>query len=326
VNHRLIAHRGLFAVLAATVAVLLTGALATPASARTHVDEIALPNGFSPEDIAAGAGSSFYVGSLTDGAIFEGDFHEGTGHVVVPSSTGPTTGLFVQRQGGHDDLLWSAGGPSGQARLYDADSGKLLRTFQVADPSSGAFVSDVIVTKDAAYYSDSFVPQMYVIPLHRKHGRTVIPSAGAARTVPLHGDVVYQAGQFNLNGIAFVNDTLVMAQTVTGELFAVNPKTGNTKQIPLTDKDGDPAAIVGADGIAQRGNTLIAAENIPNRIATVQLNRHASRARLLDVISDPKLDVPSSVEENSGDFWALNARFTTPPGPNTTYNIVRVKP
>ncbi len=324
---RLTTHRGLLCVLAAAVVAVLTGAMAVPASARDQVSEIALPNGFSPEDIAAGAGSTFYTGSLATGAIFEGDFHAGTGHVFVPSSTGPTTGLFVQRQGGHDDLLWSAGGPSGQARLYDANSGRLLRTFQLADPASGTFVSDVIVTKDAAYYSDSFLPQLYVIPLHREHGRTVIPAANSARTVPLHGDVVYQGGgAFNLNGVAFVNDTLVMAQTVTGELFAVNPNTGNTTQIPLTDKAGNPAAIVGADGIAQRSNTLIVAENIPNRIATVQLSSHATRARLIETISDPKLDVPSSVEENSGDFWALNARFTTPAGPNTTYNVVRVEP
>jgi hypothetical protein len=45
---------------------------------------------------------------------------------------------------------------------------------------------------------------------------------------------------------------------------------------------------------------------------------------VVDVVSDPALDIPSSVERDGGDLFALNARFTTPPGPATTYDIVRV--
>ena len=35
---------------------------------------ILLPNGWQPEGIASGSGTSFYVGSLADGAIYVGDF------------------------------------------------------------------------------------------------------------------------------------------------------------------------------------------------------------------------------------------------------------
>jgi hypothetical protein len=48
-------------------------------------------------------------------------------------------------------------------------------------------------------------------------------------------------------------------------------------------------------------------------------------ARLVDVATSPALDIPSSVEEDRGDLFGLNARFTTPPSPTTTYTIVRVK-
>ena len=48
-------------------------------------------------------------------------------------------------------------------------------------------------------------------------------------------------------------------------------------------------------------------------------------ARLVDVATSPALDIPSSVEEDRGDLFGLNARFTTPATPTTTYTIVRVK-
>ena len=72
---------------------------------------IALPDGFSPEDITAGRGSSFYVGSLATGGIFRGDFRTGKGRLLVHSAAGPTTGLFLERRDdGHPDRLWAAGG------------------------------------------------------------------------------------------------------------------------------------------------------------------------------------------------------------------------
>ena len=310
----------LFAVLIAALAFLP----ASPASADSRPAVIHLPNGFSPEDITAGPHHTFFTGSLATGAIFKGSFTTGKGSLLVPSSTGPTTGLYLERRDGHD-RLWAAGGPSGQARVYDATTGALLRTFQLADPTSGSFVSDVIVTDKAAYYTDAFVQQLFVIPFSGHH--QALPDASAAMTVPLTGDVSYDPtpNAFNLNGLAAFKDTLVSAQTVTGELFRINPMTGVTKQIPITDKRGNPATIDGADGIAQRGNTLYAAENFPQKLVTVKVDSNLRGARLVDVATSPKLDIPSSVEEDRGDLFGLNARFTTPPGPNTTYDVVRVK-
>src|SRR5262249_48101541 len=152
-------------ILLACLATFGTTLIASPASAKEGPVRIALPNGFSPEDIAAGRHSTFYVGSLSSGAIFQGNFRTGSGHLLVNASDGPTPGLFLQRRDGGHDLLWAAGGPSGQARVYDASTGALLHTYHLVEPNSGAFVSDVIVTDTAAYYTDSFVQQMYVIHL-----------------------------------------------------------------------------------------------------------------------------------------------------------------
>jgi hypothetical protein len=309
------------AVLAAIVAFLAV-LVAPPVSADERADRIPLPNGFSPEDITAGPGHTFFVGSLSTGGIYEGSFRTGRGSLLVPSASGPTTGLYLERAHDHD-RLWAAGGPSGQARVYDARTGALLRTYQLADPASGTFVSDVIVTHDAAYYTDAFVQQLFVIPF--KHGGQELPGQEAVRTVPLTGDVSYVPGSFNLNGLAAVGDEIVSAQTVTGRLFRIDPATGVTREIPLTDEAGNPTTVPGADGIAQRGHTLFAAENFPEKIATIQLRSDLRAARVVDVVGDPDLDIPSSVEQDGGDLFGLNARFTTPAGPTTTYDIVRVE-
>ncbi len=323
-SHPRSATRTLLSVLTALVIACLAFLPASPASANARPATIALPNGFSPEDITAGPDHTFFVGSLATGAIYRGSFTTGKGSLLVPSATGPTTGLYLERRDGHD-RLWAAGGPSGQARVYDATTGALLRTFQLADPASGTFVSDVIVTDKAAYYTDAFVQQLFVIPFGGHH-RT-LPSPSAARTVPLTGDVSYVPGPnvFNLNGLAAFKDTLVSFQTVTGELFRINPMSGVTRQIPVTDKKGNPVTVDGADGIAQRSHTLFAAQNFPEKLATVKVDSDLRSARLVDVATSPALDIPSSVEEDRGDLFGLNARFTTPPGPTTTYDVVRVK-
>src|SRR3954449_7313757 len=136
--------RLLFGVLIALLAALLPSSV----SAHERPNTIPLPNGFAPEDITAGPGHTFFVGSLATGAIFKGSFRTGKGSILVRSATGPTTGLYLERRRGHD-RLWAAGGPSGQARVYDATTGARLRTSQLADPKSGGFVSDVIVTRHA---------------------------------------------------------------------------------------------------------------------------------------------------------------------------------
>ena len=52
---------------------------------------ISLPNGWQPEGIASGSGTSFYVGSLAGGGIYAGDFGTGEGSVLVPSQAGLMT-------------------------------------------------------------------------------------------------------------------------------------------------------------------------------------------------------------------------------------------
>lgn len=309
----------------ALVASLGAGGVATaPAAfADSGQSSVRLPDGWGPEDIANGRDSTFYVGSIATGGIFKGDYETGQGSVLVPSAPSLTAGLFTELRPSGADRLWAAGGSSGDARVYDTRTGDLLATYHLAPPTAGAFVSDVIVTKSAVYYTDSFLPRLYVLPLGRNGA---LPDPAAVRTVDLSGDVAYTTVPFgfNLNGLAMVGDTLVSAQTNTGRLFAVDPDTGVTREIPVTDTEGRPFNLFGADGLVGRGNKLVIARNFPQRITTVKITSHARSAVVVADRTNPSLDIPSAVEEHDGDLWALNARFTTPLTPTTVYDVVRL--
>src|ERR671913_1899193 len=186
--------RAVTMVLGAMMVTLAGGAVAAAPAAAAPGSEpfpevIALPDGWQPEGIATGRGTSFYVGSLRDGAIYRGSVLTGEGSVLVPGQTGQVAvGIEVDKR----NLLWVAGGPTGAARVYDAGSGQLIASYQFA--TGATFINDVVVTKDAAYFTDSVNPVLYVVPISR-NGRP-----GPARTLPLTGELEYTPG-FNVNGI-----------------------------------------------------------------------------------------------------------------------------
>ena len=301
------------AVEAAVAGVVALAVLAPAALAKDPPLTIPLPAGSSPEDVTLGKGTTFYTGSLTGQGIFAGDLRTGRVSNLVPGQPGhPITGLYVDDR----NRLWAAGGPAGDLRVYDAGTGALLASYTLAGP--GGFVSDMVVTDDAAYVTNSFQPELYTIPLG--HGAT-LPDQSAVRTTPLMGDFVQTGppGTFNANGIAFLHDELVLGQTVTGKLFTVDPATGVAKAIDLGGQ-----TVVGADGLMLRGRTLYIAQNFPNLIAVVRLDSDVETGQVEQRISDPRFDIPSSVIVSGDAVYALNARFSTPVTPDKPYDLVGV--
>src|SRR5688572_33072819 len=119
--------------------------------AQSFPDVIPLPDGFQPEGIAAGTGTTFYVGSIPTVAIFRGDLQTGEGEILVPAQEGRSaTGLkFDERTG----LLFVAGGATGYAYVYNAETGENVAAIQLETRAS--FINDVVVTEDAAYFTNS---------------------------------------------------------------------------------------------------------------------------------------------------------------------------
>ena len=294
------------------LALVLAAVLAAPAAARQYPETIGLPDGWGPEGIAAGFGNQFFAGSRLNGGIFKGDLKKGTGDVLVPGRTGgAATGLKVDRR----NRLFVSGAGTGTARVYQATSGKLLREYTLS--GAPTFINDVTLTRRAAYFTDSVNQQLYVLELGR-HGR--LPAE--ARTLPLKGDIQDDGDNttLELNGIAAAgHGRLIAVQTRTGKLFLINARNGRTHEIDLGG-----ASTPNGDGVLLIGRTLYVVQNRDNKIAVIHLKRGLRRGEIKRYLTDSDFDVPTTLAEKGGFLWTVNARFTTPATPRTTYMVVRV--
>jgi hypothetical protein len=293
------------------IAILIALAVPATASARQYPETIPLPKGWQPEGIATGFGNEFFAGSRATGGIFKGNLGTGEGDVLVPGFGGAATGMKVDRR----NRLFVSGAGTGTARVYDAGTGTLLKEYALT--SAPTFINDVTLTQRAAYFTDSQKQQLYVLELGRR-GR--LP--GAARTLPLTGDLEYDddPATFELNGIAAVNrKRLITVQSGTGKLFLINARTGDTDEIDL---GGD--TVMNGDGLLLRGRTLYVVQNRDNKIAVVHLRHNLRRGEVKRFLTDDDFDVPTTIAERGRFLWAVNARFSTPPTPDTTYDVVRV--
>jgi sugar lactone lactonase YvrE len=288
--------------------------LPATAGAATFPDTIRLPDGWQPEGIASGRGTSLYVGSIPTGAVWKGDARTGRGDVLVAGQAGRSAiGIKVDRR----NRLFVAGGATGQAFVYDARTGADLASYQLAPAGAATFVNDVVVTAKAAWFTDSRIQQLYALPLGH-HGR--LPAQSRVRTLPLTGDLVYGEGN-NLNGIVAARGgrVLLSVQTNTGKLFRIDPRSGVTREVDLGG-----ASLLNGDGMLLAGRTLFVVQNRDNKIAVVKLSGSLHRGRVVATLTDPDFDVPTTIAFTAGRLYAVNARFgTTDPQP-ARYDIVRV--
>ncbi|MDQ3740079.1 MAG: superoxide dismutase, partial [Actinomycetota bacterium] len=219
----------------------------------------------------------------------------------------------------HRGRLFVAGGATGRAFVYDARSGEDVR--DVALATAPTFVNDVVVTRTAAWFTDSRRPQLYRLGL----GRRGAPRA-TARTVPITGDLKYDENPDNneVNGIAATPNgrTLLVVQSNTGLLFRVDAATGRSTAIPLTGGDG--GRLPSADGILLKGRTLYVVQNRLNKVAVITLGRKLASGTIEREITHPAFDVPTTVARLGSFLYLPNARFGTPPSPDNEFAVVRV--
>ncbi|HEU4346373.1 MAG TPA: superoxide dismutase [Actinoplanes sp.] len=294
----------------AVMAALAVTAGAAPAQAlsppiRTSFD---LPAGFQPEGIAIGKSPLAYLGSRVDGDIYQANLLTGRGHVISQGPGTQSLGMKIDECG----RLFVAGGSGGDARVIDTDSGQVLRSYTLQTVPS--FINDVILTGDAAYYTDSRNPALFKLALGPD---CTLPDA--AEAIPLTGDIVYLAGT-NANGIARTPDgrNLIIVQSNTGLLFHTT-YAGATTQIDLGGE-----LVLNGDGLWLRGNDLYVVQNRLNLVAKIELNDPGTQGRVVSRTSSDDFDVPTTIAEYGGRFYLPNARFTTTPTPTTPYNVVSI--
>jgi hypothetical protein len=294
----------------ALLGVALSAPLTGTAQARPFPDRIELPNGFQPEGITIGPRATAYLGSLANGDIYAVNLRTGDGSVISEGPGSPSAGLKIDNRG----HLFVAGGPSGAGRVIDVRTGD-IQTYQFT--AAPTFINDVVLTRTVAWFTDSQRAQLYGVP--RGPGGTP-GDPDDVITLPLTGDWVQQAG-FNANGIAQTPNrrALLVVQSNTGLLFRVDSDTGQATRVDL---GGTP--LTAGDGLLVRGLTLYVVQNQLNQVAVIKLNAAGTSGQLVDTLTSDDFDIPTTVAAFGNSLYLPNARFNTPPTPETPYWITRI--
>ncbi|MEU0909949.1 SMP-30/gluconolactonase/LRE family protein [Streptomyces althioticus] len=297
----------------AAVAACSAWAAADPAHAGgrrpSWPTEFPLPDGWLPEGIAIGRAPYAYMGSRADGAVYRTDLRTGEGRVLHEGAPGlAAIGLEL----GDDGLLYVSGGAGGTARLVDARTGTLRKTYRLTD-STGHFVNDVALLRDRAWFTDSFDAVLYGVPRGR---------GGRVRTLRLGGDWEQTPDVINANGIVSTPDgrDVIVVRSTPGVLYRVSLRTGHATRIALSGA----ADVAAGDGLVRVGRTLYVVQNRLNVVAVFDLDARATRAVLRRTVMDPRFDVPATAARFGNRLYLVNARFTSPQTPETTFNAVAV--
>lgn len=293
-------------------AILALAGATTAAAAPPFPHTITLPGATSAEGVATGAGATFYAGELFTGDIFRGNLRTGAVTRWIDAPAGRIAlGLKADLEHG---LLFVAGGFAGQGYVYDLATGADVAQYQFGTPP-GSIINDVIVTRDAAWFTDSAAPNLYRVPI------AADGSVGAFTTLTVSGPAAHLSGAFNMNGIAATPDgsTLIVAHTADKTVYTVNPSTGASAAIAGAD-------LPNVDGILLEAGRLWAVQNGSNQIAELRLSPDLSSAALVKVIGDSAFQTPTTVARWGNRLVAVNAKFDTgfPPAA-TSFEVVVVR-
>jgi hypothetical protein len=287
----------------ALLATSAVAAVASPASAH-RPETIDLPEGFAGEGVATGHPGTFYAGSRVDGRVARGDLREGTSEVFVDEPlVAAATGLKADLRHG---LLWVSGAATGQAAVYDLETGDGIVALTLATAPS--FINDVVVTQEAAYFTNSLSPVIYRVPVSKRG------EIGQPETITLSGPASEFVPGFNINGIEATSDgrTLIVVNSTNGTLYTVDARTGTSADIDLGG-----GTVPTGDGILLIGRTLLVLQNGAqtgvNQIAVVRLQERLAEGEIVDTITNPLFETATTLARSGGTLVAVNAQFAPPP-------------
>jgi sugar lactone lactonase YvrE len=298
--------------LLALIALIVPTSVPATASPPSRDGVILLDGATATEGIAAGEGTTFYAGDRLNGDIYRGDIRDDTAGLFIDAPEGRVA--IGMKADVKNDLLFVAGGGTGDAYVYSTETGE---TVGVAELTAGqdAFINDVTLTKDGAWFTNSFAAELYFLPVDKDGG------LGDVEIVTLTGPAAEPWTGFGPNGIAAVNGgkTLILAHSAFGALFAVDPEgedfgTAATARIEGID-------VPNVDGILVQGRQLWAVQNQINQVSRIRLSHDLSSGVLQDVITSPDFNVPTTIAKFGNTLAAVNAKFGQPA---TEFEVVLV--
>jgi sugar lactone lactonase YvrE len=303
----------------ATVVVVGLGALAAPPApasegpggddASTVVTLDPSTHG-NPEGVAVDERTNdFFVGAVGDGTIYRGTVGDPTATEFIPGAAGRSSvGMKAA-----DGLLYVAGGGTGAIRVYDIDTRNVVAEFQTG---SGGFINDLVVTGDGdVFATDSFRPMLWHVTADQ-----VAAGSGTPAAIPVDPEIVFQDG-FNLNGIvAFGEDTLVVVQANTGNLYKIVLADDGGRAIQQIDVESLP----GGDGLlVDQGRLLVVQGGEAPALNFVKLRGGNTRGEVQERLTDLTLRGSSTVARVEDRYAVVNADFATGTTPFTVSLLPR---
>lgn len=280
------------------------------------IESFALPgNNVFPEGVAYDpASGDFFVGNSEDGTIYRSNVREGPEEAEVflegrTDGRSVVFGMKVDEQG----RLFAAGGSTGRTFVYDTASGDLVKAFDTA-PDGRTLMNDVTATRDAAYFTDSFRPTLFRVPLTDENVGEIEPWLDLTGT-----PIEYGEGN-NLDGIAATPDGryLIVAQPTTRTLYRIDTRTEQVTQIDLGG--GDISAV---NGIWLDGGTLYVASDETDEIYLVELSEDFASATVGEPFTNPTLEFPTTIAKHDERLLVVNHQVEGEPVelPYTVSNI-----
>ncbi|MVU76354.1 superoxide dismutase [Nocardia sp. ET3-3] len=287
------------------------GDATTPSPAADHITTAyELPDGAYPESLTADPRTGdVYASSFLTGAVYRATPGNPKAETFLPAGTdGRTTanGVKVDAAG----RLWVIDHTTGVA-LYDTGTRALLARFE-QPAADKPFLNDLVITPDGSVYlTDSGRPVVYRIApeqiadalAHGGHGGElrVFADLGAAKDPAAQQPMV-------LNGLA-ADDAgrfLIVVDMTNGELYRVS--TVAQAAIRRVTVTGDGNALNG-DGLELHGDTLWVVHNKDNAVSRWQLGEDGTKAELRHRVTDPALDIPTSIVHTGGHALVTVSQF-----------------
>ena len=270
----------------------------------------------NPEGIAVDKKSrSFFVSIVADGDIYRGTLKSDTVEPFIDAADGMSAvGLKVKR-----GLLYVAGGATGTITVYDLDTKEAVATFETG---TGGFLNDLVVTKKGdVYVTDSFRPTLWHVTREQ-----VAAGSGTPQGIDLGEPIVFEPGEFNLNGIvAKSSRKLIVVDSNSGMLFRLKLNHDGDDIDEIDEIEG--ATVDGGDGmLLDRGKLVVvhgAADDHPAELVFLKLKHGARKAKIKRTQTSDKLRGPSTVDRAKGLYLVVNADFATSTKPFTVAGLPR---